>query len=321
MAETATKSSTSNPRRSPASGARWVAGGQAGPDKRAKVARQAARLFIPKGRARTKEACMVARQAARLFVPRAGQEPREPAWWRGKPRDCLSQGPGKNQESLHGGAASRAIVCPKGLGRPMERQLRFAPLPFHDPSQALGGRHSWFLPGPWGQALLVLARPLGGRHPLFLPGPLGCPFIRPCLPPCVVTFVNAFHVEHYICKCLQVQPLTIVNTSSVGWFTFVYRPVNQAVVAHLYAFSLSFLCSPSTFVNACRRNYPPDVYICQCLQVQLSTCRLHLSTARPGQGPAPGQPPPGPRPAPTRPPASPHPGPALASPHPGQGPA
>ena len=227
---------------------------------------------------------MVARQAARLFVPRAGQEPREPARWRGKPRDCLSQGLGKNQESLQGGAASRAIVCPKGLGRPMARQLRFAPLPCHDPSQALGGRHSWFLPSPWGQALLVLAQPLGGRHPLFLPSPLGCPSIRPCLPPCVVTFVNAFHVEHYICKCLQVQLSPNVNASPVSWFTFVYHPVNQAVMAHLYAFSLLFLCSPRTFVNACRRNYPFVISICQCLQVQLSTYHLHLSTACPAVG-------------------------------------
>ena len=275
---------------------------------------------------------MVARQAARLFIPRAEQEQREPAWWRGKPRDCLSQGLSKNRESLHGGAASRALVCPKGLGRPVERQLRFAPLPFHDPSQALGGRHSLFLLSPWGQALSVLAQPLGGRHSLFLPSPLGCPFIRPCLPPCVVTFVNAFHVEHYICKCLQAQLSPNVNASSVGWFTFVYHPVNQAVAVHLYAISLLFLCSPRTFVNACRRNYPFVISICQCLQVQLSACHLHLSTAHPGQGPAaacphpgqgpaPGLPPPGPRPGPrpaptrakARPPAFPHPGPRPGS--------
>ena len=125
---------------------------------------------------------------------------------------------------------------------------------------------------------------LGGRHPLFLLGPLGCPFIQPCLPPCVVTFVNAFHVEHYICKCLQAQLSPNVNADPVGWFTFVYRPVNQAVMAHLYTFSLIFLCSPRTFVNACRRNYPFVISICQCLQVQLSTCRLHLSTACPAMG-------------------------------------
>ena len=149
---------------------------------------------------------------------------------------------------------------------------------------ALGGRHSWCLPSPWGQALLVLAQPLGGRPSWYLPSPLGCPFILPCLPPCVVTFVNAFHVEQYICKCLQVQPLTNVNASSIGWFTFVYRPINQAVMAHLYAITLLFLCSPFTFVNACRCNYPPVISICQCLQVQLSACRLHLSTACPAIG-------------------------------------
>ena len=147
------------------------------------MARQAARLFIPKGRARTKEACMVARQAARLFVPRAGQEQREPARWRGKPRDCLSQGLGKNQESLQGGAASRAIVCPKGLGRPVEGQLRYAPLPFHDPSQALGGRHSWFLPSPWGQALFVLARPLGAGILCSCPALWGALLSGPACPP------------------------------------------------------------------------------------------------------------------------------------------
>ena len=240
----------------------------------------------------------MARQAARLFVPRAGQEPREPARWRGKPRDCLSQGLGKAR------------------GRATPLRSTALPRPF---------------PSPWGQALLVLAQPLGagtlcscpalgGRHPLFLPGPLGCPFIRPCLPPCVVTFVNAFHVEHYICKCLQVQPLPNVNTSPVCWFTFVYCPVNQAVVAHLYALSLLFLCSPRTFVNACRRNYPFVISICQCLQMQLSACHLHLSTAHPSQGPAPGLLPPGPRPGP-RPSPSPAKARLPAFPHPGQGPA
>ena len=194
--------------------------------------------------------------------PRAGEGQREPARRRGKPRDCLSQGPGKNKESLQGGAASRAIVYPKGLGRPGKRRLRYASPPLPDPSQALGGRHSLFFPGPWGQALFVLPRPLGGRPPLFFPGPWGCPSILPCLPPCVVTFVNAFHVEHYICKCLQAQLLPNVNTCPVGWFTFVYCPVNQAVVAHLYALSLLFLCSPRTFVNACRCNYPFVISIC-----------------------------------------------------------
>ena len=192
--------------------------------------------------------------------------------------------------------AARLFVPRAGEG-PWKGQLRFAPLPFHDPSPALGGRHSLFLPSPW-----------------------ECPFIRPCLPPCVVTFVNAFHVEHYICKCLQAQLSPNVNANPVGWFTFVYCPVNQAVVANLYTFYLLFLYSPLTFVNACRRNYPFVISICQCLQVQLSACRLHLSTAHPSQGPAPGLlqpgPRPGPRPAPTRAKARP-----PAFPHPGQGPA
>ena len=168
-----------------------------------------------------------------------------------------------------------------------------------------------FFPGPWGQALFVLPRPLGGRPPLSFPGPWGCPSILPCLPPCVVTFVNAFHVEHYICKCLQVQPSPIVNTCPACRFTFVYRPVNQAVVANLYAFIPLFLCSTRTFVNACRRNYPFVISICQCLQVQLSTCHLHLSTACP----APARPRPAitqVAPAPIRPKARPRPGPGPA---------
>ena len=198
-------------------------------------------------------------------------------------------------------------------------------------SQGLGKAHgkgnsaslhcpSMTLPQPLGAGTLCSCSALGGRHSLFLPSLWECPFIRPCLPPCVVTFVNAFHVEHYICKCLQAQLSPNVNANPVGWFTFVYCPVNQAVVANLYTFYLLFLYSPLTFVNACRRNYPFVISICQCLQVQLSACRLHLSTAHPSQGPAPGLlqpgPRPGPRPAPTRAKARP-----PAFPHPGQGPA
>ena len=58
---------------------------------------KAVRLFIPKGRARTKEACMVAPQAARLFIPRDWEGP-----WKG------------NSASLH--CPSTTLPNPSGAG-------------------------------------------------------------------------------------------------------------------------------------------------------------------------------------------------------------
>ena len=115
--------------------------------------------------------------------PRAGEGQREPARRRGKPRDCLSQGPGKNKESLQGGAAGRAIVYPKGRGRTKRackeaRQAARLSIPRAWEGPVSGDsatllRHFPTLPKPLGAGTLCSSPALGGRHSLFFPGPWG----------------------------------------------------------------------------------------------------------------------------------------------------
>ena len=88
------------------------------------------------------------------------------------PAIVYPKGWARTERACQGGGASPAIVYPKGLGGPRMWQLRFAPLPHSDPSQALGG-----------QALSVLAQPLGAGTLHSCPALWGALLSCPACPP------------------------------------------------------------------------------------------------------------------------------------------